>query len=201
MSFDEIKKRLMRFPVFMAVFSLMGMMAAIVISIEKIHLLEDPDAELLCSINPVYSCQSVITSEQASVLGFSNEFIGIGFFGGLLALSLVLISGGTYAKWLHKLTWLGLAGAMIFVLWFFYQSVYTIGALCVYCSIVWFATWSLFVGYTRFLLIKQIVKLPDRYKDAGAIVVRYAPSIWLGLIVLLAALILNHFWYYYGQYF
>ena len=185
----------------MGLLSIVGLVPSFILAIEKIHLLEDPEAQLSCSINPVYSCQNVILSDQASVFGFSNEFIGIAFFGGFLALSLVLVSGGRFAQWLHQLAWLGLAGSMGFVIWFFYQSVYNINALCMYCSIVWFATWTLFIVYSRYLLTEKIVKPPKRYASLTRMFIHLAPVVWIGLIIVFAGLILNHFWYYYGQYF
>jgi uncharacterized membrane protein len=172
------------------------------IAVEKVHLLENPGADLSCTINPVYSCQSVITSDQASIIGIPNELIGIAFFGGLLALGLATLAGAKYKSWLHKLTWLGLLGSMVVVFWFFYQSVYNINALCIYCTTVWFATWTLFVGYSWWILDRKIVKLPkqleflDVFKDK-----KNSILLWFLVIVFLVFLVLNNFWYYYGQYF
>lgn len=199
--FKKIRKFLWQFPVFMAVFSSLGLVASVILSAEKVHLLQNPDAELLCNINPVYSCQSVILSDQASIFGFSNELIGIAFFGGMLALALGMLAKAKYDAWLHKLAWLGLLGSMAMVVWFFYQSVYNINALCVYCSIVWFATWTLFVGYTRWLITSKTIELPKRCKVVANGFVAYAPTVWFLLIALFATLILHHFWYYYGTYF
>lgn len=195
-------KKLNKFPLFVIIFSIIGLLASTAIAIEKIHLLEDPNAQLICSINPIYSCQSVILSDQASVFGFSNELIGIAFFGGVLALGLGVLAGARYKNWLHYLTWLGLAGSMGMVVWFFYQSVYNINALCIYCSIVWFATWTLFAGYSWWLLDRGIVKLPKRLQLLAVFAAKKnTAAAWFLVIFLFAFLILNHFWYYYDQYF
>jgi uncharacterized membrane protein len=194
-------KKAWNFPSFMAIFSSIGLLASVILSAEKTHILQNPEAELLCDINPIYSCQSVALSDQASIFGFSNELIGIAFFGGMLALALGLLAGAQYKKWLHVLAWLGLAGSMGMVVWFFYQSVYVINALCVYCSLVWFATWSLFVGYSRWLLKEKIVALPKQLQFIQKALFEYPVVIWFTLVILFATLILNHFWYYYGQYF
>jgi uncharacterized membrane protein len=199
--YEKLKKHLWQFPVFMIIFSIIGLAASMILSIEKTHLLQSPEAELLCSINPVYSCQSVILSDQASILGFSNELIGIAFFGGLLALGLGMIANAKYAKWLHLLAWLGLAASMAVVIWFFYQSVFNINALCIYCSTVWFATWTLFVGYSSWLITSKTIKIPSKYQKITDLFVKYTLLVWLSLILTFVLLILNHFWYYYGQYF
>jgi uncharacterized membrane protein len=195
-------KKLHKFPLFFVTFSAAGLLASTAIVVEKIHLLEDPNAQLSCTINPVYSCQSVILSEQSSALGIPNEIIGVAFFGGVLALGIAMIAGAKYKNWLHFLTWLGLAGSMGMVIWFFYQSVYNINALCIYCSIVWFSTWTLFSGYSWWLLDRDIVKLPKSisflkmFADKKNVV-----ATWFLLIFTFAFLILNHFWYYYNQFF
>jgi uncharacterized membrane protein len=193
---------LSKFCIFLIIFSITGLLASMAIAVEKVHLLENPGADLSCTINPVYSCQSVITSDQASIIGIPNELIGIAFFGGLLALGLATLAGAKYKSWLHKLTWLGLLGSMVVVFWFFYQSVYNINALCIYCTTVWFATWTLFVGYSWWILDRKIVKLPkqleflDVFKDK-----KNSILLWFLVIVFLVFLVLNNFWYYYGQYF
>ncbi len=201
MNHKKILAQLKTFPVFFMLFSALGLAGSFILAVEHEHLLKNPDATLNCTINPVYSCQSVITSDQASILGFSNEYIGIALFGGLLAIGFTMLAGAQFKPWLYKLVWLALIGAMGMVFWFFYQSVYTINALCIYCSSVWFASWSLFVGYTRWLLKEKIIKTPKPYTKHAELFIQNAPLIWFLLVALFAGLILNHFWYYYGQYF
>lgn len=198
---QKIIKQLKTFPVFFIVFSLLALAASAMIAIEKEHLLKNPDANLACSINPVYSCSSVITSPQANILGFSNEYLGIALYGGLIAIGFTLLAGAKYKPWLYQLIWLALLGSMGVVIWFFYQSVYTIGALCIYCSTVWFSTWTLFIGYSRWLVNKKFIKIPKQYQHYAQAFAQNAPLIWFLFILLIAGLILEHFWYYYGQYF
>ncbi|PRC56800.1 hypothetical protein C6A85_36780, partial [Mycobacterium sp. ITM-2017-0098] len=71
-----------------------GLAAAMTLTIEKIELLIDPDYVPSCSINPVLSCGSVMITPQASLLGFPNPLIGIVSFAvvvvtGVLALAKV----------------------------------------------------------------------------------------------------------------
>lgn len=196
-----IFKKVSKYSILFITFSVIGLVASMAIAVEKIHLLETPGADLSCTINPVYSCSSVITSDQASILGISNEIIGIAFFGGVLALGLATLAGAKYEKWLHKLTWLGLAGSMAVVIWFFYQSVYNINALCIYCSIVWFSTWSLFALYSWWLLDRKIITLANNFKFLTAFKnKKNVALLWFLLISIFVFLVLNHFWYYYGQY-
>ena len=54
-----------------------GLVAAFTLTVEKIELLLDPSYVPSCSINPVLSCGSVMSTHQASLLGFPNPLIGV----------------------------------------------------------------------------------------------------------------------------
>ena len=55
----------------------LGLAAALTLTIEKIEILINPDYVPSCSINPVLSCGSVMITPQASAFGFPNPLIGI----------------------------------------------------------------------------------------------------------------------------
>lgn len=50
--------------------SVVGLVAAFVLLLEKIALLTDPAYVPSCSINPVLSCGSVMNTDQAAAFGF-----------------------------------------------------------------------------------------------------------------------------------
>ena len=53
-----------------------GLTAAMTLTIEKIEILINPDYVPTCSINPVLSCGSVMITPQASVFGFLVTLMG-----------------------------------------------------------------------------------------------------------------------------
>jgi len=57
-----------------------GLIASTTLTVEKIELLRNPSYVPSCNINPIVSCGSVMTTPQASVLGFPNSLIGIAAF-------------------------------------------------------------------------------------------------------------------------
>ena len=194
-------KSIEKFPLVLLVFGLIGLAASIAIAAEKEHLLKNPGTELACNINPIYSCSNVFMSEQSHILGISNEYLGIAVFGALIAVGVVLFAGARLKRWFWQLFLLGMLGSMAVVFWFFYQSVYVIGSLCIFCSIVWFSTWTITVtGFSWIVDTKQIV-IKKRYEKLVSIVRKNAALIWFLLVLTFATLILHHFWYYYGQYF
>src|SRR2546430_137324 len=54
-----------------------GLIASTTLTVEKIEILLNPTYTPSCNVNPIVSCGSVMTTPQASVLGFPNSLIGI----------------------------------------------------------------------------------------------------------------------------
>src|SRR5215203_629207 len=69
------------------VFATVGLAASFVLSVEKIHLLQDPDAVLSCSFNVVLNCASVMKTWQAEIFGFPNSYIGLMAYSVLITLA------------------------------------------------------------------------------------------------------------------
>lgn len=127
---------------------LIGWYASFQLTLDKIRILSDPDFSPACDINPVLSCGSVIITDQASVFGFPNPVIGLGGFAVVVTLGVVLASKVRIPSWI----WIGLnLGALAgfgFVIWLVSQSLYSIGALCPWCMVVWTVTIAIFWAVT-----------------------------------------------------
>lgn len=87
-----------------------GLAAALALTIEKIEILIDPTYVPSCSLNPVISCGSVMTTEQASAFGFPNSLIGIVAFTVVLVTGVLSVAGcscraGTGAGWRSAAYW------------------------------------------------------------------------------------------------
>ncbi|GIF69284.1 hypothetical protein Ais01nite_73190 [Asanoa ishikariensis] len=57
------------------------------------YLLADPSYRPSCSINPILSCGSVMTTAQAEAFGFPNPVIGMVAFPVVVALGLAVLTG------------------------------------------------------------------------------------------------------------
>ncbi len=125
----------------LATLSSIGLSAAVILSIEKIELLKEPAHVASCSLSPIVACSPIIASPQASAFGFPNSFIGVAGYGGILLAALTIAAGGTKlaSAWWRMMAG-GLALATTFAGWLFYQGVFNIGKLCLYCMLVWFVT-------------------------------------------------------------
>ncbi len=178
--------------------SVLGVLASSVILIDKIKLLENPNFVPSCSVNPIISCGSVMSSSQSHIFGFANPIIGLVSFGGLFGIGMALLAGARFKRWF----WLGLqAGAFFgigFVHWLFFQSVYRINALCIYCMIVWAVTIPIFWYTTLHNFDKGYLKTPKKLTGVVSFARRHHLDILVLWFAVLTALILEHFWYYFG---
>ena len=148
----------------MAVLAAIGISAAVILSIEKIEILSEPVHVTSCSLSPVVSCSPIIASPQASALGFPNSFIGIFGFTAVFTAAMTIAAGATKLSRMWWRTLLsGIALGAIFSGWLFYQGVFEIGKLCLYCMLVWLVTFAL-------LWLTAAYCVDNKYVNLGSIV-------------------------------
>lgn len=175
-----------------------GLLAAAIILIDKIELIKNPNATFLCDLNPIISCGSIMESNQSHAFGFPNPIIGLAAFPVVIVTGVAMLAGAQLRRWY----WLGLQFGTIFGLafvhWLFFQSVWSINALCPYCMVVWVVTITTFWYVTLYNIEKQYIKLPASLQGAGKFARKHHLDILLLWFLIIAGLILHHFWYYYG---
>ncbi len=173
-----------------------GLVAAFVLAVEKLRIVEDPTYIPTCSINPILSCGSVMTTDQAEAFGFPNPLLGIAGFAAVGAIGVALLAGARLARWLWLAVQAGLTFAVVFVHWLFFQSLYRIEALCPYCMVVWVVTIVAFLYCTLRNLGQGALPVPAPLRRPVALAIRYHGVVltaWLGLLVLLIG---EAFWSY-----
>lgn len=175
-----------------------GMLSAGVLTIEKIQLLQDPSSSLACDLNPVVACGSVITTEQASAFGFPNPLIGIAGFAVIAFIGLSLLAGAVFKRWLWIIIQAGVIFGIAFATWLQYQSIYTIGALCPYCMVVWAVMIPIFWYVTIYNLQKGNIRVNRKLSHATGNIQKHHLDILVLWYFVLIGLILQRFWYYWS---
>jgi len=125
-----------------------GLLASMTLTVEKVKLLLNPSYVPSCNINPIVSCGSVMTTSQASVLGFPNPLLGIVGFTVVLVTGVLAVAKVPLPRWYWAGLDTGILIGAVFVHWLIFQSLYRIGALCPYCMVVWVVTLTLLVVVT-----------------------------------------------------
>jgi uncharacterized membrane protein len=122
--------------------------------LEKLAFSVDVNHDAICNIDSVIHCGTVMSSPQAAIFGFPNPFIGLIGFAVVIVIGFAVLAGAKFKKWFWQGAQIGMTFAMIFVYWLYYEAVFEISALCIYCIIVWFATIPLF-WYTTLYNLKE----------------------------------------------
>jgi uncharacterized membrane protein len=136
----------------MLVFALFALTAAFVLSVEKIHVLQDPTAQLSCSINLVVDCSKVMQTWQSHVFGFPNMFIGLMAYAMIVVIAILGISQTKFPRWFLRAANAGYLLGAIFAYWLLFQSVYVIEILCPWCLLVTFSTTMILASMTHYNL-------------------------------------------------
>lgn len=146
----------------MLVAGLAGLAAAFTLTVEKIHLLEDPNAILTCSINLVLNCTAVMQTWQASVFGFPNSLIGLMGYPVVIAVAVAGLCGVKFPTKFLRAATVGYGLGLIFAYWLFFQSVFVIQVLCPWCLIVTFVTTVIFETLLRYVLRENTFDLSSK---------------------------------------
>lgn len=179
----------------LALWSTLGLAAAFALAVDKVKMLADPDFVPSCNFNPVLSCGSVITTDQASVFGFPNPFLGLIGFAVITTLG-VLVAARV------RLPGRILAGAaagsflgFLFVHWLAFQSLYRIGALCPWCLVVWAVSPLLLIWTGSWA---AATSRTATVRSLGRFVWTWRYSLAAAWYLLVAVLILIRFWPYWS---
>lgn len=136
----------------MLIGGLAALTAAFILTLEKFHLYEDPDAILSCSINIVLNCSTVMQTWQSSVFGFPNMIIGLMAFSVVVTVAVAGLAGVKFPRWFLIAANIGFFLGLIFSYWLFFQSLYAIQVLCPWCLIVTTATTLVFSSMLHYNL-------------------------------------------------
>jgi uncharacterized membrane protein len=178
--------------VWILIAGVLGLAAALTLTVEKIEILINPEYVPSCSINPVLSCGSVMITPQASAFGFPNPLIGIVAFTVVVVTGVLALAKVRLPRWY----WFGLAGGTLlgvaFIHWLIFQSLYRIGALCPYCMGVWAVTIPLFV------VVTAIALQPSQSNVAARVLYTWRWSLVALWFTALILMILVRFWDYWS---
>ncbi len=191
-----VKKAL---PYILVIGGIIGYICAFIIMYDKVQIADNPNFVPNCNLNPIISCGSVMESKQATAFGFPNPFLGLGGFPILATVGAAMLAGAAFKRWFWLAVNAGTLFAVGFVHWLFFESVYRIQALCPYCMAVWVVSITAFWYVTLYNIDQKNIKLPKKAAKPYAWVRRHHFDLLVLWFLVIAALILKHFWYYYGR--
>ena len=178
--------------------SLVGLIATFWQAAERVHMLKFPGEDLSCNLSPVVDCSGVLNDGLAAVFGPPNAMIGMVVFSMLLAFGVQRLSGG---KWTEFVRWSVVVLStviLLFALWFFWVSLYTLGKICIFCVFIWAASVPIGVyGAKDFLQSRKNLKGIVKWKSD--ILAKHSSTVVIALYSLMIVLFFLKFQdYYFG---
>ncbi len=168
-------KRPLSLALVLIVTGVIGWYASFALTLDKIAVLENPQADLDCNFSVLVQCGVNLGSWQGAVLGFPNPLLGLGGFVAPIAVGVALLAGASFARWFWLAFNAGVLGAFAFCLWLAYQSIFNLGTLCPWCMLVWSVTIPLF--WTLTLANARAGRLGPGLEPLGARLYSWVPVI------------------------
>jgi len=115
----------------------LGLLASFSLTMDDFTLLAHPSAHLGCTVNATLQCGKNILSWQGRLFGFPNPLIGLVMFPAPIVVGVALLARVRFPTWYWVLFNAGMWFAICFVAWLSFESIYEIGTLCPWCSLVY----------------------------------------------------------------
>lgn len=193
-----VPRRPLSLAIVLIVTGAVGWYAALALTLDKLAVLANPEADLDCNFSVIVQCGKNLGSWQGAILGFPNPIIGLGGFVAPIAVGVALLAGAAFARWFWIAFNIGVAGAFAFCLWLAYQSIFNLGTLCPWCMLVWSMVIPMFWALTLFNAREGhfgsgLVRLGDRLYGwvpvitlAGYLIIAIVAQLRLDLLSMLA---------------
>lgn len=137
---DSTSQRPLVVALSLIVLGIIGFMAAFSLTLDKIALLENPDAQLGCNFSILVGCSTNLNSAQGEIFGFPNSLLGLVFWSATITVGVALLAGATFARWFWALYALAATASLGLVIWFISQSLFVLHVLCPWCMVTWAVT-------------------------------------------------------------
>ncbi len=181
-----------RRPVVLAVWLIIagavGWWAAFSLTMERFHQLMDGGAAASCDFSVLVQCTANLKSWQGSVFGFPNPIIGLAACIAPIVVGFAILAGARFARWFWILFWLGIAGALTFVIWLISQSIFVLGTLCPWCMVTWSVTIPTFFVVTLHLLREGIFPVGPKVREIASSLMAWVPLMAFGAYVVVAVI-------------
>lgn len=174
--------------------SFVGLVAALLQTIERINYAKHPSIPLTCDINAIFSCRNVFDAWQSSVFGFSNSLVCMMFFALTAGVALAGATGSILNRYLRYIFHFFSVFFLGFGAWYLWQSTYRIGYICIFClfcyASVIFMNWAWFrLHYKELSLKKRTAAKLDKFVRNGGDL--FVAIFWTLVIIGMISL---HFW-------
>lgn len=162
------KKSPVGLAVFLIIAGAIGFAAAFALTLDKVAMLEDPNAQLSCNFSVLVGCSTNLGSWQGAVFGFPNPLIGVAAWSVVITIGAAILAGATFERWFWLGLNVGVTAALAFVIWLMGQSFFVLDVLCPWCMVTWAVTIPVFLAVTLYNLKTGTIPVPPRIRRLAA---------------------------------
>jgi len=163
-----------------------GLAAAGTLTLDKLHLLADPNAQLSCSFSVLIGCATNLSSAQGNIFGFPNSLLGVVGWTVVIAIGVAILAGARFARWYWIGLNVGVTGAIALVLWLIQQSIFVLDILCPWCMVTWSVTFPTFLAVTFYNVKTGNIPAPESVRRVASVAFGWLPVITLGCLIAVA---------------
>lgn len=197
---DTSPKLAAALPYILIIGGIIGIICSVILMSDQIQIWKDPQFLPSCNLNPIVSCGTVINSKEGEIFGIPAPFFGLMVFPAILTVGVAMLAGATFKSWFWRLFEAGMVGSVLFALWLFWLSLYRVHAVCPFCLTVDVAVYTVAWYTTLYVIREQHILIPRRLLGLADFARMHHAEILVTWLLLITALILQHFWYYFGQF-
>ncbi len=184
----ETLRRPIGLPIIFLVTGVLGLIASLSLTLDKIALLENPNAQLSCNFSVLVGCSDNLNSAQGAVFGFPNPILGLVFWSAVVTIGVAMLAGARFAGWFWALFSIGTAAALALVVWFIAQSIFVLRVLCPWCMVTWAVTIPLFLVVVLHAARSGAVPLPEPLRRFAGAAFGWIPFIAFACYLVIAVL-------------
>ncbi|GAB3130544.1 vitamin K epoxide reductase family protein [Glaciibacter psychrotolerans] len=163
--------------IFLVIGGAIAFAAAFALTLDKIHVLQNPDSQLSCNFSVLIGCSKNLASWQGALFGFPNPLIGLAAWSVVITIGMAILAGARFARWFWILFTAGVWAALAFVIWLIAQSIFVLDVLCPWCMVTWAVTIPTFWAVTLY-------SLKEGHIPASASVRRRAAAAYSWILVI-----------------
>jgi uncharacterized membrane protein len=188
------------FPYLLIIGGAWGLFASLILSYDTLQVSKNAHYIPSCNLNPVLSCGNVINTAGDTIFKLPYPYYGIAAFAVLASVGAAMLAGAVFKKWYWRAFQVAITLGTIGAYFLLLKSVYKIHALCPYCLSVDIVTTTLFWYVTLYNIDQKHITLKNIHaKKIYAWIRQHHLDLLILWFLIVIALILKHFWYYYGK--
>ncbi|WP_233125981.1 vitamin K epoxide reductase family protein [Rothia sp. ND6WE1A] len=157
---------------------------------EHLQIAKDASHVSVCDMNAILNCGTVMRTPFAEAFGFPNPYIGLVGYAITITIATAILAGARFSRWYWLCMNVGHVLAFCFILYLWFNTTFVIGALCLFCMIVWIMQTILMTKTTAYNIQTGVIPAPEHIRHAVA---GWSWFVVILIFVLLFGIIIIHF--------